>query len=173
MKVLVGFATAAGSTEGVAQRIAGTMRGHGHEVETRNVDEVSDVHGYDAFVLGSAVHNQAWLPNAAGFLSRERQALARKPVWLFSVGLPGALRGPVRKWAGMEESDILAGLADDVRPLGHQLFTGVVTPRAFGRGGAVVFRLMGGRFGDFRDWAAIDVWANQIAEDLTDTETLG
>ncbi|MFS8102190.1 flavodoxin domain-containing protein [Lentzea alba] len=173
MKVLVGFATAAGSTEGVAQRIAGIVRGYGHEVETHNVDEVTDVRGYDAFVLGSAVHNQAWLPNAAAFLSRERQALSSKPVWLFSVGLPGALRGPMRKWAGLEESDILANLASDVRPLGHRLFTGVVTPETFGKVGAWKFRLMGGRFGDFRDWAAIDAWANQIAEDLTDTETLG
>ncbi|MFJ8962677.1 flavodoxin domain-containing protein [Lentzea sp. NPDC102401] len=173
MKVLVGFATAAGSTEGVAQRIAGIVRENGHEVETHNVDEVTDLHGYEAFIIGSAVHNQAWLPNAAAFLSRENPALSGKPVWLFSIGLPGALRGPMRKWAGLEESDILAGLADDVRPLGHELFTGVVTPQAFGKVGARVFRLMGGRFGDFRDWAAIDAWANQIAEDLTDTETLG
>jgi menaquinone-dependent protoporphyrinogen oxidase len=173
MKVLVGFATAAGSTEGIARRIAGIVRGYGHEVETHNVDEVTDVSGYDAFVLGSAVHDQAWLPDAAAFLTRERQALSGKPVWLFSIGLPGALRWRMRKWAGLEESVILVGLASCVRPQAHRLFTGVVTRDAFGKVGAWKFRLMGGRFGDFRDWAAVDAWANQIAEDLTDAETLG
>lgn len=172
MKVLVGFATAAGSTEGVAQRIAGIVRGYGHEVETRNLDEVTDVSDYEAFVLGSAVHDQAWLPNATAFLSRERQILAAKPVWLFSVGLPGAYRGPMRKWVELEEADVLAEL-DDVRPLGHRLFTGVVTPEGFGKVGAWMFRAMGGRFGDFRDWESIDAWAETIAEELTDTETLG
>ncbi|MFS8102183.1 flavodoxin domain-containing protein [Lentzea alba] len=172
MKVLVGFATAAGSTESVAQRIAGVVRGFGHETETCNVDEIADVHGYEAFVLGSAVHDQAWLPNASAFLSRERKALAGKPVWLFSVGLPGAYRGPMRKWVALEEADILAEL-DDVRPLGHRLFTGVVTPEAFDKAGVWMFRAAGGRFGDFRDWESIDAWAKEIGEELTDIETLG
>lgn len=172
MKVLVGFATAAGSTGDVARRIAGVLSEYGHEVEALDVDDVRDAGRYDAFVLGSAVHDQAWLPRASEFLSRHRRTLADKPVWLFSVGLPGAFRGPMRKWATLEENDILAELVGDVSPQGHRLFTGVVTPRGLGRVGAWVFRLLGGRFGDFRDWAAIEAWAKQIAEDLVDIESL-
>ncbi|USX54387.1 flavodoxin domain-containing protein [Lentzea sp. HUAS12] len=172
MKVLVGFATAAGSAGDIARRIAGVLSGYGHEVVALDVDDVRDVGRYDAFVLGSAVHDQAWLPRGSEFLSRHRRALAGRPVWLFSVGLPGAFRGPMRKWATLEEADILAELTGDVSPQGHRLFTGVVTPQGLGRVGAWVFRLLGGRFGDFRDWGAIEAWTKQIAEDLVDIESL-
>ncbi|WP_223281107.1 hypothetical protein [Streptomyces antnestii] len=33
-------------------------------------------------------------------------------------------------------------------------------------GGRAMFRLMGCRYGDHRDWQAIDAWADGIAEDL-------
>ncbi|WP_439657815.1 flavodoxin domain-containing protein [Lentzea sp. HUAS TT2] len=60
MKVLVGYATAAGSTAGIADWIAGALRARGHDVVVRSFDEVRGVSAYDAFVLGSAVHDQAW-----------------------------------------------------------------------------------------------------------------
>ncbi|MGQ4388657.1 hypothetical protein [Streptomyces sp. SAS_270] len=28
----------------------------------------------------------------------------------------------------------------------------------------IMFRLVGGRFGDYRDWAAIDAWASEISD---------
>lgn len=78
------------------------------------------------------------------------------------------MRGPMRKWAGLEEEDILADLLDDVAPIEHRLCTGVVTAEAFGKFGAWVFQAMGGRFGDFRDWPAIESWATDIADALAD-----
>ncbi|MFJ5993251.1 flavodoxin domain-containing protein [Lentzea sp. NPDC092896] len=170
MKVLVAYATAAGSTAGVAERIAGSLRTGGHEVVVRTVEEAAEAQAYDAYVVGSAVHDQAWLPAGAAFLAEHRKALYGKPVWLFSVGLPGALRGPLRKWVLVEEADVLAALLDDVEPIEHRLFSGVVTPGAFGWLGTLVFRAMGGRFGDFRDWAAIEKWSTGIAEALVDIE---
>ncbi|SFR03036.1 menaquinone-dependent protoporphyrinogen oxidase [Lentzea waywayandensis] len=170
MKVLVAYATVAGSTAGVAERIAGSLQAGGHEVVVCAVDEVTDPQVHDAFVVGSAVRDQAWLPSGAAFLAQHRKALYGKPVWLFSVGLPGALRGPLRKWVLLTEADVLAALLDDVEPIEHRLFSGVVTPGAFGWFGAFVFRAVGGRFGDFRDWAAIEKWSTGIADALVDIE---
>ena len=170
MKVLVAYATAAGSTVGVADWIAGALLTRGHEVAVRSVDEPIDIQSYDAFVVGSAVHDQAWLPVGTAFLATNRKALYGKPVWLFSVGLPGAVRGPLRKWAEVKEADVLAALLDHVEPIEHRLFSGVVTSGAFGWFGALVFRLIGGRFGDFRDWAAIEKWTASIAEALAEIE---
>ncbi|WP_112273825.1 flavodoxin domain-containing protein [Lentzea terrae] len=170
MKVLVAYATAAGSTVGVAQRIAEVLRAHGHVVATSSVDQVTDAENYDAYVVGSAVHDQAWLPSGAAFLSRERRKFVDKPVWLFSVGLPGSLHGPLRKWAGLEEPAILAHLREDVTPVEHRLFSGVVRAEMLGKFGALVFRAVGGRFGDFRDWQAIEQWAATIAGALADIE---
>lgn len=170
MKVLVAYATAAGSTVGVAARIAAVLRTHDHEVATYSVDEVADADGYDAYVIGSAVHGQAWLPSGAAFLARERRTLRGKPVWLFSVGLPDSLRGPLRRWAGLEEPAILGHLREDVTPVEHRLFSGVVRAEMLGKFGALVFRAVGGRFGDFRDWQEIEVWAGDIADVLADIE---
>lgn len=170
MKVLVVYATAEGSTAGIADWIAGALLARGHDVVVRSVDEVRDVRAYDAFVIGSAVHDRAWLPAGRAFLTEQRRALHGKPVWLFSVGLPGALRGPLRKWAAWGEADVLAGLVDDVDPVEHRLFTGVVTAGAFGWFGALVFRLVGGRFGDFRDWAEIERWSASISDVLARME---
>lgn len=43
----------------------------------------------DAAVLGSAIHNQVWLPEAATFVMSHVRELAIRPVWLFSVGSVG------------------------------------------------------------------------------------
>ena len=171
MRILVAYATAAGSTAGVAEWITGALQARGHDVTLRSVDDVVDAEVYDAFVVGSAVHDQAWLPAGADFLTKHRRVLQGKPVWLFSVGSPGALRGPLRRWAMLEETDILAALLDDVTPVEHRLFTGVVTPATFGRAGAVLFRAMGGRFGDFRDWDAIEKWSATIAGVLAEQKS--
>ena len=170
MRVLVAYATAAGSTAGVAEWVAGALLAHGHEVVVRSVDEAVDTQSYDAFVVGSAVHDQAWLPVGMAFLAKHRKALYGKPVWLFSVGLPGALRGPLRQWAEAKEADVLAVLLDHVDPIEHRLFAGFVTRGAFGWFGALVFRVVGGRFGDYRDWAAIEKWTASIADALAEIE---
>ncbi|GAA3044062.1 flavodoxin domain-containing protein [Actinokineospora globicatena] len=166
MRVLVGYATAAGSTGGVARRIAETLREQGYDVAVSDIAEAPDARGFDAVVLGSAVHGGAWLPRATAFLSRESQVLSSRPVWLFSVGLPGAFRGPMRRWAHREEAGVLARLPDAARARGHRLFTGVVTAEGLGKLGARLFRAMGGRFGDHRDWRAIDAWARRIGADM-------
>ncbi|MGH4011856.1 MAG: flavodoxin domain-containing protein [Pseudonocardiaceae bacterium] len=57
----------------------------------RWTDRVRDLCRYDAVVLGSAIHNQEWLPQAIRFVRRNLDALAARPVWLFSAGMPGAL----------------------------------------------------------------------------------
>ncbi|GAB2817889.1 flavodoxin domain-containing protein [Lentzea nigeriaca] len=171
MRVLVVYASAAGSTAGIAEWITGALMARGHEVELRSVEEVTGVADYDAFVIGSAVHDKAWLPAAADFLAQNRRTLCGKPVWLFSVGLPGALRGPLRRWAMLEETDILAELLRDVTPVEHRLFTGVITPSTFGKFGALLFRAMGGRFGDFRDWAEMERWSESIADVLAEQKS--
>ena len=50
----------------------------------------------------------------------------------------------------------------------HRLFTGVVTAATFGKLGTLLFRAMGGRFGDFRDWAEIEKWSASIAAALAE-----
>ncbi|MBK3639881.1 flavodoxin domain-containing protein [Streptomyces sp. MBT33] len=163
MTVLVGYATAHGSTREIAHRIASRMRTEGVEVDVRALEAVADMNGYDAFVVGSAVHDQKWLPEARSFVRQGIAAPGSRPVWLFSVGMPGALRGPWKRLMYKEVPVIEADLAVPFTPRGHRLFSGVIRPEHLSRRGRLMFRLMGCRYGDHRDWSEIDGWAEQIA----------
>ncbi|WP_166027332.1 flavodoxin domain-containing protein [Streptomyces chilikensis] len=166
-RVLIAHATAHGSTLGIAERVADILRRRGAQVEVRPCDDVADVHPYDAVVLGSAVHDMAWLPEALDLVRRERDALREHPVWIFSVGMPGALRGPWKLLAGREEPKVAGPALRELRPRDHRLFSGVIRPEHLPPGGRVSLRAMGLRYGDHRDWEAVDDWARRIADDLT------
>ncbi|MFD5467745.1 flavodoxin domain-containing protein [Kitasatospora sp. NPDC127059] len=166
MVVLVGYVSAHGSTREIAERIGTRLAESGCAVEVRPLDYMMTVDRYAAFVLGSAVHSRRWLPEAAAFLQRHRDALAHGGVWLFSVGMPAALRGPWRRFAGREEAIVLDALAPVPGLRGHRLFSGVVTREQIGRVGALLLRLLGGHPGDYRDWEAVDAWAREIAGEL-------
>jgi menaquinone-dependent protoporphyrinogen oxidase len=167
MIVLVGYASAHGSTRGIAERIAARLREGGHHVDVCPMDQVQDVGGYDAFVLGSAIHGQAWFPEAMAFVRRSRTALGARPVWLFSVGMPAALG---HRWQGLakkEEAKILAGFRGVIQPRDHRLFSGVILRGHIPLVGHLIFKAFGGRYGDFRNWPEIDAWADAIGLGLT------
>ncbi|MER7172153.1 flavodoxin domain-containing protein [Streptomyces mesophilus] len=170
MNVLVGYATAHGSTRDIAGCIAERLCTAGLKAEARPMCEVDDADAYDAFVLGSAVHGQAWLPQAGDFLRAHADLLRFCPVWLFSVGMPDALRGPWKPLARAEEPVILASLPEHIPHRDHRLLSGVIRPGHLPLTGRLVFRLMGLRYGDLRDWPQIEAWADGIGQELTTSE---
>lgn len=166
MDVLVGYATAHGSTREVAEHVATGLDKAGLRVEARDLRTVDDADAYAAFVLGSAVHGQTWLEPAKAFLRDNSDILASRPVWIFSVGMPAALRGPWKRLAPKEEPVIVESLPGGLSYRDHRLFSGVIAPQQLPFTGRLMFRLVGGRFGDYRDWAEVDAWAGRIAGDL-------
>ena len=167
MTVLVGYATAHGSTREIARRIGSRMRTAGLEADVRPLEAVDDISGYDAFVVGSAVHDQKWLDAARDFVRHDLNPPGSRPVWLFSVGMPGALRGPWKRLAYKEVPAVESDLAAPFTVRAHHLFSGVIRPGHLNRAGRLLFRLMGCRYGDHRDWQEIDAWADGIAASLT------
>ncbi|WP_277752677.1 flavodoxin domain-containing protein [Streptomyces sp. L2] len=165
-RVLVAYAGVAGSTRSIAERITDCLEERGFRAEARSVGGVDHPDEYDAFVVGSAVHDMAWLPEALTFAHRHAQLLNERGVWLFSVGMPAALRGPWKALAGKEERHVIGELADALRPRGHQLFSGVIEPDHLSRAGRMKFQAMGLRYGDYRDWPAVDAWARSIGDQI-------
>jgi menaquinone-dependent protoporphyrinogen oxidase len=166
MLVLVAYASVYGSTREIAEDIAARLTEHGHEVDVLPVARVWGLEEYDAAVLGSAIHSQAWLPDAAGFVRAHAAVLANRPTWLFSVGMPAAVGRPFRKLAMREGPKASAELDELIHPREHRLFSGVVSRDHFPRRSWLPFALMGCRSGDFRDWPEIDRWAHEIARQL-------
>ncbi|MBP7594298.1 MAG: flavodoxin domain-containing protein, partial [Candidatus Microthrix sp.] len=76
MTVLVGYASAYGSTKGIASRVGEHLRAAGFEVDVHPVDEIDAVNAYEAVIIGSAIHNQKWLPSGDEFMRAHAEALA-------------------------------------------------------------------------------------------------
>lgn len=161
--MLVAYAGVHGSTRSIAERIAARLREQGLRADALPVEAVDDLRVYDAFVVGSAVHDMAWLPEALTFVRRGAELFVRHGVWIFSVGMPAALRGPWKAFAAKEEEHVAGHLIDELRPRGHRLFSGVIRPEHLSGTGRVKLRAMGLRYGDYRDWSEVDAWARDIA----------
>ncbi|MGD9531450.1 flavodoxin domain-containing protein [Pseudonocardia sp.] len=173
MRILVAYAGVHGATRSIAERIADRLRRAGLDADLRPAHEVGSVAGHDAIVLGSAIHDGQWLPEAAELAGREAAALADHPAWLFSVGMVGdrssSLPRPVARMLRSRQpvpDAVAAAVRAGVLAGRHHRFTGVFLREHTGRNGALLYRAMGGRFGDHRDWDDVHGWADSIAAAL-------
>lgn len=177
MRVLTSYATAFGSTAGIAERIGDRLAGTGFEVDVAPVDDVEAVAGYGAVVLGSAVHDKLWLPQARAFVKRHRAQLWRRPVWLFSVSSVGDTTSFVSPRVAralrqiQNEPRDVARFRQAIGARDHRNFAGAVAPRQWGMKGDLFLKAAGGRYGDHRDWGDIEDWAEGIALSLSTAPT--
>lgn len=165
-RVLVAHASSGGSTKAVAEYLAGRLRAHGLAAEARDLADPPPLNGYDALVLGSAVHNAALLPVAEHFLRTNAHALRLMPVWLFSLGIGPTVRGPFGRALREMVPPKIADLCELVGPREYRAFAGVVPPGNTPLVSRALLWLCGGRFGDLRDWPAINGWSIEIARYL-------
>ncbi|HEX7699190.1 MAG TPA: flavodoxin domain-containing protein [Kofleriaceae bacterium] len=177
-KILVGYASAHGSTKGIAEAIGARLIKAGLRADVRSIDEVGSIEAYDALVIGSAVHDRKWLPPAATFIRSHAAELSRHPLWLFSVGSlgetssffgarAGRLLQRMRKGRDAEE---MADFRKVVGPRAHRNFAGAIETSHWSAVGGFFLKLLGGRFGDHRDWRDIDAWADGITRELRTTD---
>ncbi|WP_431682628.1 flavodoxin domain-containing protein [Kitasatospora sp. KL5] len=177
MQVFVGYASAHGSTRRIAERIARQLQSNGHGTAVRPLVRTGDVTDCGAVVLGSAVHDGRWLPEAVEFVRRNAGALAEQPVWLFSVSLvgerssafPPVVARCLRRLKARSASELPAALPAAIAPVGRHDFAGAVAPEHWPPTGRLVFRLMGGRYGEYTDWGEVDAWAAAVAAELEAT----
>ena len=172
MPTLIVYASAQGSTAEIAQRIDAILKSKGIDTEISSVDQVSDLAKYSFVILGSAVINFQWLESAQLFLRRNAQALSKIPVWAFSVGCPTTLPGRVVKALGAENEDEQLGewIKQHVAIREHILFHGRFLKSHFSISNRILWRVIGGRYGDFRDWQEVEKWAGRIAENMDATK---
>ena len=172
MVVLVAYATDHGSTRGIAVRIADRLRHRGAEARACAVTDVLEVSGCEAVVLGSAIHGGKWLPEARQFASRNVAPLRERPVWLFSVSTLGdeesmfPPRVAKQLRALRKETPEMTQMRRLLHPREQRNFAGAVTHSHWTATGRAFFRAAGGRYGDHRNWPAIDAWADLIASQL-------
>jgi menaquinone-dependent protoporphyrinogen oxidase len=164
-RVLVAYATAAGSTAGIAERIADVLSDAGCEVRCRPAGPDVELDGVDALVLGSAVHDMAWLPPAVDLI-RRAAASGPRSLWCFSVGGVSPRGRITSAMAAREARRIERQFPAGLELRDHRLFGGIVEMAGVPLWGRAFYRMTGGRSGDHRDWPAINAWATGIADAL-------
>jgi len=168
-KILVAYASRAGSTAGVAEAIGKILAENGAQVEVRPMNDVYDLSPYRAVVAGSAIQGGKWLPEAMQFMQKNRAVLAQKPFAAFMVcitlGMASAEKYRPGLTAWMEPVRTL------VKPISEGYFAGSLdfskVPPSLNKLGlrlAVAFGAL--PKGDHRDWLAIHVWAESLARSL-------
>jgi menaquinone-dependent protoporphyrinogen oxidase len=160
MKILVTAASRHGSTTEIASAIGAALGEAGVEPEVRPMSEVESVDAYDAVVVGSAVYVGKWLDEAKRFVETHREALRRRPVWLFSSGPLGEPPKPAEEPVDAEPMKEATGALD------HRVFAGELAKDRLGFGERAVVRMVRAPYGDFRDREAIQGWARSIAAHL-------
>ncbi len=165
MIIQIVHASALGSTSEIAAAIGRTLERRGHRIVVEPAVAAGPPDDFDACVIGSAVHGGHWLAPATTFVRAHGPALAERPVWLFSVGPLGSIDP-----SSISEPAELDDLRREIGPRGHVIFFGAHdrTSPAIERMPRIE-RFVARRFipaGDFRDWPAIEHWAEQIANGL-------
>lgn len=168
-KILVTYASRAGSTAGVAETIGKTLADSGAQVDVLPMRDIKDLSSYQAVVAGSAIQNKQWLPEAMQFMRAQRTELARKPFAAFLVCMTLAMRNGENYRPAV--SEFMAPVRALVRPVSEGLFAGALEiskiPSLSDR---LKFRIsvMLGVWteGDHRDWHAIREWAGKLPSKL-------
>ncbi|MFL6138715.1 MAG: flavodoxin domain-containing protein [Frankiaceae bacterium] len=166
MRILVAVASRHGATAEMAEWIGATLREvlagsvDPPTVDVRTVADVPDVDGYDAVVVGSAVYMGQWLDDARRFIGQHADALAARPVWLFSSGPVGDPPMPA------ESPETTSAMVARIAPRGHRFFAGRVEPAELGRMERMALRVVKAPAGDYRDPDAVRAWAAEIAAAL-------
>lgn len=159
-RILVAYASAAGSTGGVAETIAKTLAEGGAAVDVMPVQSVAALDGYDALVLGSAIQGGKWLPAAADFLQTNHERLRQMPTAFFLVCLMQA--NPARRDL---VDQFLEPQRSLVEPVAEGRFVGAFFTQKLSFLEKIGMRFftaycgLGLRAGDFRDPEVIRSWA--------------
>ena len=163
--VLVAYATKYGATAEIAERVGQVLADAGMETNVADVKDVSGAEDYGAVVLGIAVYIGKWRKEGVGFLKANLDALAARPVWLFSSG-PTGEGDPVELLDGWRYPDSMQPVIDRIKPRDVAVFHGALDPSMMNFIEKRMIKMVKTEAGDFRDWEAITAWAEGVATEL-------
>lgn len=169
-RVLVVAASRHGATAGIAAVLAHSIehsvagRAAGVSAVPMPADQRPDPTPFDAVVIGSAVYAGSWLGPAREYATAYAVILRARPVWLFSSGPIGEAPFP------SDEPHEVAALAHLTRARGHMIFPGRLDPTRLSFGERAMATAMHVPVGDFRDWAAVRAWGEELAGHIAGVE---
>jgi len=162
-KILVAYASKAGSTKEVAERISNRLVSKGLTVDLLPVQRVSDIESYDAVAVGSAIRAGSLLPEVKGFIERNQALLSVKHFSLFIVCL--TMKDETEENC-KTVSAYLEPIRTQVKPDKEGLFAGVMNFSKLGFLERMLIKAMKAPEGDYRNWEAIDAWTDELSHEI-------
>lgn len=158
-RVLVAYATKAGSTAEIATRIGQVIAKRQVAVEVKPIDQVTDLSAYRAVVLGSAIRMGTVLSSVTRLVENNQASLKEKPFSAFVVCL-------TLKEDTAENQNVVNTYLDSVRALAQPgsegFFSGVLDLKKLSLLDRLMAKAMKAPSGDYRNWDQIDAWASQV-----------
>ncbi len=158
MRVQVITATRHGSTAEVGQAIARRLGERGHKVAVFDAGS-AELEPDQPVVLGSPIYMGKWLKPARAVLDRLAAEPAGRPVFVFSLGPVG---DPPKPDDASPEDAVVAFAVN--RAMSTRLFAGRLDSTRLGRMERFAIKAVKAPDGDYRDWPAIEQWAEEIAD---------
>lgn len=121
-QILITYASRTGTTAEFAQTICETLQQAEQNVKMLPLDDVKDLSGYSAVIIGSPIRKSEWLPEARQFIQTHRAELTRKRVATFTVCITLAMSNTEQYQRAVKEW--IAPVRAEVRPVSEGLFAG-------------------------------------------------
>jgi menaquinone-dependent protoporphyrinogen oxidase len=159
-KILVAYATHAGSTREIAEFIARALTERGMEMEIQEMKSVKSAKGFDAFVLGAPMYIFHILGDAHRFLKKYKNEIEKTPTAFFSLG---PITEKEEDWKNAREPfEKELAKYPWFHPVAKEVFGGKLDSSKLG----FPYSLMPGKDqlpqGDIRDWDKIKAWAESL-----------
>jgi menaquinone-dependent protoporphyrinogen oxidase len=171
-RILIAYDTIHGSTAEVADQIGKELCSRDFQVDVRFVGNIASVEEYDAIILGSAIYEFNWLPDARRFLRNHYSDLSSKPVAVFIVCSAMYQDTPESRDA-VRKAFVTPLLTryPAIIPLSIGLFGGAVdfNTNRYNLFEKIVLRILAKVLGftesaDWRDWDYISDWAEAVGD---------
>lgn len=170
--ILVAYASPHGSTAEIAAFMGRTFEAYDIDVTVLHADDVRTVEGYDAFIIGSAIHNSMWLPSLSRLMFRFERELYKKPTYLFITCLlvmeVGGREKALNSFVWQEALNKLNIPRKNTQAFAGKLNWSQITGdekwiiRATYKGDELPSLVNG----DYRNWQEIAAWVHDIAGQL-------
>ena len=165
-KILITYATKAGSTVEIAAFIGESLSKRGFQVDVKPVSENPALDGYQAVLMGSAIRMGSWLPEAVDFIRKNQSTLTQLPTSIFTVHMLNAGDDETSRTA---RQTYTAPIREFLPSVDEVFFKGKLDPKTlsfFDRLIAKAVENPDNPPGDFRDWNLIGDWSQSISPTL-------
>lgn len=174
-RLLIAYHSYDGQTAKVAERVASGLRGRGFEIDLRQVEEAPAVGGYDGVIVGDGIRFGRHSRALVRYLRAQRSQLHEKPLVVFQVSMTAATDDEEHRKVADGFTRSLVRRAG-VQPTHVEDVAGALRYTQYGWVTKRVMRSIARREGnatdtsrahEYTDWAAVDRFADQIAETMT------